>query len=343
MMTSIYERDYWPTEEWKTASLEDVGMDPQKIENMKYMINSHYKNMTGLLVIRKGYIAYEKYFNGFSMHDTQHVASLTKSVISALIGIALDKGYIDSVDQKIVEFFPEAITPSSSMSLRCITIKHLLMMTAPFPWKHEPFDRLARQKNWVHYILKQLDNKLPLGKFQYSTAGTHLLSAILTATTGMSACAFANYHLFRHIGMKEIEDAYMKSFGMKDLFGDQLNGWVNDPQGITTGGWGLTTTVRDLARFGFLYLNHGKWDNKQIISDTWIRDSVAMNENKYGYLWWLIQLEDQVAYTAAGSGGNHIFCIPHQDLVVVMTSKTIQNPQERWPLLEQYILPAIID
>ncbi|XVE33970.1 serine hydrolase [Wukongibacter baidiensis] len=334
-------------------------MDPKYLTDFEYTINSKYKNINGIVVVRRGYIVYERYYNGYCSTDTHNVASVTKSFISALIGIAIDAGYIKSVDQKVLDFFPEYLSGADNISKSTITIKHLLTMTAPFPWKNEPLDRLRRQKDWVKYILDQLGRNGQIGNFQYSTAGTHLLSAIITRATGMSAREFANKHLFKTIGIKEIPDHQMKSFKLDDVFGKNVTGWIKDPQGNTTGGWGLTITPRDMARFGFLYLNRGIWDNNQIISEKWIDESTAwdnkqiisekwiestaMNICKYGYLWWLFEVENTLAYTAAGSGGNHIFCIPQKDLVVVIASKIIQRPQDRWALLKKYIIPAILE
>ena len=139
------------------------------------------------------------------------------------------------------------------------------------------------QPDWVNYTLDILGQKGSIGPFKYSTAGAHLLSAIITRSTGQSAREYANEHLFKPLGMREIPDYTMEAFGFDDLFGKNVKGWVNDPNGYSTGGWGLTLTPRDMARFGFLYLNHGMWDNNQIISQTWVQESTAMNPNNYGY------------------------------------------------------------
>ncbi len=176
-------------------------------------------------------------------------------------------------------------------------------MTAPIAWKtgsrgFEPLDRLRRQSDWVTFILDLLGKNGQRGKFQYTSVGSHLLSAIITRTTGLSARVFANEHLFKPIGMREIPDSDMKSFALDDVFGKNVNGWIKDPSGITIGGWGMTMTPKDMARFGFLYLNHGIWDNKQIISKKWIDDSLKLNPNKYGYLWWLGEINNKFIYTA---------------------------------------------
>jgi CubicO group peptidase (beta-lactamase class C family) len=326
-------------------------MDPEKFTDLEQMIKSQYQNINGIVVVRKGYIVFERYFNGYSLLDAHNVASVTKSFTSALIGIAIDAGYIKSVDQKVLDFFPEYIPGAGDIQKSTITIRHLLTMTAPFPfsWKsengsaHEPLDRLRRQRDWVTYILNLLGQNGQLGRFQYYTAGTHLLSAIITRTTGKCAREFANEFLFHPIGMKEISDHVMKSFGLEDVFGKNVKGWIKDPNGNTIGGWGLTITPRDMARFGFLYLNRGIWNDTQVISQDWIDESTAMNSNKYGYLWWLREEGSTFAYSALGSGGNVICCIPGKDLVVAIASKIISKPRDRWPLFEQCIIPAIKD
>lgn len=331
---------HWPTHEWKVAEPSTLGMDGECLKQMEHMIHAKYKNINGILIVRYGCIAYERYYNGFTADDKHHVASVTKSYISALIGIAIEAGYIQSIDQSIGDYFPDVYMNGVSRQ-HLVTIRHLLTMTAPFPWKHEPLDRLRRQKNWVGYILKQLGRGNPTGTFQYSTAGTHLLSAIISKATGMSAREYANKYLFAPIGMKEIPDYSILSYGLEEVFGKKVRGWVKDPQGITAGGWGLTVTPREMARFGLLYLNKGYWNHRSIISEEWIEESLAMNANQYGYLWWLIDKDNTTGYTAAGSGGNHIICIPEKDLVVAIASKVTTKPQDRWPLLKDYILPAI--
>jgi CubicO group peptidase (beta-lactamase class C family) len=349
MSISSIKRDYWPTQTWQTADPEAVGIDAEKLTELEHMVTSQHSNVNGIVIVRKGYIVYEKYYNGFGPDDTHNVASVTKSVTSALIGISIDAGYIESVDQKVLDFFPDYDPGADAIRKRAITIRHLLTMTAPFAWKTgdrrgwEPLDRLRRQRNWVMYILNLLGRNGQPGRFQYCTAGAHLLSAIITQATGMCAREFANERLFRPLGMREIPDHEMKSFLLDDVFGKNVTGWLKDPQGHTTGGWGLTITPRDMARFGFLYLNHGVWDNTQILAETWIEESTTPNSNNYGYLWWLREEDNTFAYVALGAGGSVLCCIPAKDLVVAIASKIIRKPRDRWLLLEKYIIPAVED
>ncbi|MNJ41044.1 6-aminohexanoate-dimer hydrolase [compost metagenome] len=338
-------RNCWPTTEWEAADPAAVGIDPEKFAELDPVIESEYSNINGIVIVRKGYIAYEKYDHGSGPDRPHHVASVTKSIISALIGIAIDRGCIRSVDQKVLDFFPEYVPNGANQLKNEITLRHLLTMTAPYPFAdwHEPLDQLCVQPDWIKYTLDMLGQQGKLGAFKYSTAGAHLLSAIITRSTGRSARELANEHLFRPIGMKEIPDYEMKSFGFEDLFGNKVKGWVKDPQGHSTGGWGLTLTPRDMARFGFLYLNHGVWDNKPIISKAWTLESISMNANHYGYLWWLREEDGVFAYSAIGDGGNLICCVPAKDLVVAITSEFIMNPRDRWPLIKERIIPALLD
>ncbi|MGE7944765.1 serine hydrolase domain-containing protein [Lysinibacillus xylanilyticus] len=327
---------------WQTVESDNVNMDSNKLSELEQTITSEYSNINGIVIVRNGFLAYEKYFNGKGPEDTHHVASVTKSVLSALIGIAIAKGYIKSVEQKVLDFFPEYILDAKKHD---ITLRHLLTMTVPYPFEdwHEPLDILCQQQDWVQYTLDIMGEKGNVGTFKYSTAGAHLLSAILTRSTGKSARAFANEHLFSSLGMKEIPDYRMDAYGFDDLFGEKVKGWVHDPNGNSTGGWGLTLTTRDMARFGYLYLNNGVWGNNEVLPKRWIRESTELNDNHYGYLWWLRQEDGIFTYAAIGDGGNMICCIPKMNMIVAITSEFMMNPRDRWLLIKEHIIPAVID
>ncbi|PGK42542.1 serine hydrolase domain-containing protein [Bacillus thuringiensis] len=307
-------------------------------EKLDSIIKEDYKNINGMLVMQKGNIIFEKYYNGQGPDDAFHVASVTKTIISALIGICVDKGYIKSVNQKVIEFFPEYKRKASE-----VTVRQLLSMTAPYPfvdWQ-EPLEELCTQEDWVQYALNRMGNGGEIGSFKYSSAGAHVLSAIITSATGKNAREFANEYLFQPLGMREIPNYNMKVFGFDDLFGKDVKGWVHDPNGISTGGWGLTLTARDMAKFGQLYLSDGIYNGKQILSKSWVQESIAMNSNQYGYLWWLREENGIFSYCAMGDGGSMICCIPKQDLVVVIASEVMPNARDRWEVIVKYILPYI--
>ncbi len=320
-------------------------MHAEKLGTLDTLLRSGRRHIRGMVVVRKGCIAFEWYGPGWGPEDTHNVASVTKSVISALVGIAIEAGSIRSVDQRVLEFFPEYLPGDGDPQKRTITLRHLITMTAPVAWKtgawgYEPLNRLRRQPNWVQYGLDLLGRSGERGRFQYSSVCPHLISAILTRTTGLCARAFANERLFRPLGMKEIPDHDMTSFQLDDVFGKNVTGWIKDPGGITTGGWGLTITPRDMARFGFLYLNRGRWDGMQVIPDAWIEESTRQNANGYGYYWWLRGTDATFSYSAAGSGGNLICCVPGKDLVVAIASKVAMRTQDPWLPVEEYVIPA---
>lgn len=339
-------RDYWPTTSWQTAKPERVGMRSETLGELDTLLRSRDRNVRAVVVVRKGYIVFERYSPGYGAEDTHNVASVTKSVISALVGIAIEDGVIRSVDQRVLEFFPEYVPGAGDLQKRTLTLRHLLTMTAPVAWKtgawgYEPLNRLRRQRNWVQYILDLLGPSGGRGRFQYSSVCPHLVSAILTRTTGMCAREFANERLFRPLGIREIPDHDMTSFEVDDVFGKNVTGWIKDPSGITTGGWGLTITPRDMARFGFLYLNRGTWDGVPIVPEAWIDESTAQNANGYGYYWWLRGKDATFSYSAAGSGGNLICCVPGKDLVVAIASKVVMKTPDPWLPVEKYVIPAI--
>lgn len=140
------QREYWPTIEWQHAKPEAVGMDPEKINELGNMINNKYSNLNGIVVVRKGYVIYERYYNGCGPLDVHNVASITKSVISALVGIAIDAGFIKSIDQKVLEFFPEYSPDAEDILKRTITLRHLLTMTAPFPFSGRKETNAVRRR-----------------------------------------------------------------------------------------------------------------------------------------------------------------------------------------------------
>ncbi|QQF63801.1 serine hydrolase [Bacillus mojavensis] len=326
--------------DWPTADPAALGMDTEKLSKLDPKIKSEYSNINGIVVVKNGYIAFERYYHSYGPNDTHHVASVTKSIMSALIGIAIHAGYIKSVHQNVLDFFPEYVPDPYNKQKQDITIRHILTMTAPYPFEdwHEPLDKMCMQPDWITYTLGMLGQGGTIDTFKYSTAGAHLLSAIITRSTGKSARKFANERLFKPIGGKEIPHYGMQSFGFDDLFGKNVKGWVNDPDGNSTGGWGLTLTPRDMARFGYLYLNHGTWNNQQIIPESWIDQSTAMNANNYGYLWWLREEEGVFSYSALGDGGNVICCVPEKELVVAIASEFIMNARDRWQLIKEYLV-----
>jgi CubicO group peptidase (beta-lactamase class C family) len=330
-------RAYWPTAAWREDAPESAGIDPAGLAALDDEIEAHYRSINGIVVVARGCLVCERYGAGFGPDHAHDVASVTKSVTSALIGIAIAQGYIGGVQQKVLDFLPEvALQPQEALK-RAMTIEHLLTMTAGLSWRtgaraYEPMlERMWRSPDWVAFILSLPVLQRSMGTFQYNSACSHLLSAVLTRATGRSARAFANEHLFAPLGMAEVGPGGEGS----------APHWLEDPQGNSTGGWGLALRPRDMARFGYLYLNRGWWDGVQIVPEEWVDASLAPHAPGYGYQWWLRDLDGLFAYSAIGRGGHHIFCVPDRDLVVAIASKPAGRWRDRWSLLEEYIIPSV--
>jgi CubicO group peptidase (beta-lactamase class C family) len=322
-------------------------MRAEVLSNLEREIRARFRSIAAFLVVRRGYLVFENYYGGCDQNDTHLVASVTKSVISALVGIAIDQGSIEGVHQSVLNFFPEFAPGAQDRLKRQMTIGHLLTMTAGFQWRtgaraHELLlDRMRRSEDWVAFILDLPVRERSFGTFQYNSATSHLLSAIITRSTGMCAQAFAAEHLFEPIGIDQPVTNVQHTYSQADVFRNKAGGWPRDPQGNSIGGWGLVLKPRDMARFGYLYLNRGQWDGKQIISKKWVADSVSPHTPGYGYQWWLRDVNGVFAFSAVGQGGQHIFCIPQMDLVVVVASRLGSRWRDRWLLLEEYIVPAV--
>lgn len=311
-----------------------INLSKEKLLLLDRRIKNNYKNINGIVIIEDNKTVFENYYNDYSTNDTHHVASVTKSILSALIGIAIDKGYIKSVHQKITDFFPKYKLESN------ITIEHLLTMTAPYPFENfkESFEELCMQNDWVNYTLNNIIKSKYTGEFKYSSSGAHLLSSIITSATGKNACEFANEYLFKPIGIKEIPNYKMDGFGFEELFGKKLKGWAKDPHGNSTGGWGLSLSPKDLVNFGLLYLNGGNINNTQVISEKWIKKSIEKNPNNYGYLWWLRDEDIVFYYSAIGDGGNAICCIPEKNIIIAICSTITFEPFDIDKFIKEYIL-----
>ncbi|WP_455717181.1 serine hydrolase domain-containing protein [Anaerosporobacter sp.] len=170
-------------------------MNQRKRIWLEKTINSSYNNIAGLVVLKNGKTVYENYYNGYTAANAIHVASVTKSIFSALIGIAIEKGYIKSIDQKVLDFFPDYTIKEGEK--KSITIKNMLTMTAPYKYKSEPYEKFFTSDNWIKFALDLLGGKGKIEEFTYSAiVGTHILSGILVKATGQSVFDFATKYLF---------------------------------------------------------------------------------------------------------------------------------------------------
>lgn len=291
---------YYPTSDWTISTPEDEGVDSNSlIKGYQYIIDNKI-NAHSLLLIRNGKMIDETYFFPYQKDDMINIHSCTKSIISALVGIAIDEGYIKSVDQKILDFFPDRKIDNMSSEKQDITIRNLLTMSAGLAVKH-PDEDMKASNDWIQHVLDLKMSERPGTKFNYSDATVHLLSAILQKATGVSTYEYANTHLFQPMGIEVL--------------------WPTDPQGVYYGFGEINMTPRDMAKFGYLYLNKGKWDGKQLVSENWVKESTKRQfetgkGDDYGYLWWC----PNIGFKATGLGEQVIEVIPMYNSVIVSTN-----------------------
>lgn len=290
-----------------------------------------------LLISRRGELVVEEYYNGRAASQPANLKSASKSVISALVGIAIERGLIESVNATVADFFPEYVSPSRNADKQQITIENLLTMQSGLEsTSNRNYGRWVLSDNWVEFALDQPLIARPGTDMLYSTGSTHLLSAILERATGMNTKQFAQQVLASEL---DFSIAY----------------WAQDPQGIYFGGNDMEITPRQMLRFGELYLRDGEYKGKQVIPAEWIAQSYLPHAASprgqgryYGYGWWLRDLAGMQVPVAWGYGGQLIFVVKSLDLVVVATSDSNPDPQRRghlsqlYDLVERHILMPLV-
>lgn len=322
-------------------------MDQIKIEGLEQKISSKYGNTIGIVIVKDGIVSYEKYFKGCTVNSRVHVYSVTKSVISILIGIALDKGYIKNIEKKVLDYFPEYKVKRGETKIQNITLRNMLTMTAPYKYRFfAPYVKYFTSNDWVKFTLDLLGGCGKIGVFRYAPLiGPDILSGILVKATGQSVLDFAIKNLFEPLGIKVENDLSFRNKKEQMAFNQStdISGWVTDSMGIQTAGWGLTLTPMDMAKIGQLYLNGGMWEGKQIISSKWIEESTIEHSRwkkrnlSYGYLWWI----NEDGYAAMGDGGNIIYVNTKKRLVISIAALFVPKAGDRIELIKKFIEPVL--
>lgn len=323
---------YWPTGGWRYAMPEDVGIDPSKLDMMVEAIKEQNIEADSVMVIRDGYVVMDAYFPPFDEGELHIVYSCTKSVVSTLIGIAIEEGYIESLDQRLLDFFPGRIVENVNQWKEEITLRDMLTMAAGFDardswlYEWEWLDRMNEAPDALQYVLDLEVIEEPGTRFEYTNGVSHLLSCIVTETTGKSALEYARERLFGPLGITEVD-------------------WVNDIMGRNWGYSNLYLTPHDMAKIGYLLLNEGEWDNQEIVSKEWVEDATSKHLDAnilpgYGYQWWV---SPNGYYSAIGYKGQFIHVVPDLDLIMVTTSRNADDFNRILSLLETYVIPAAAD
>ncbi len=317
---------YWPTRQWRECRPEAVGMNSEKLRQaIEYAARPSFKT-DGLVIVRKGYIVGEAYFGNFKKNSKHVSHSMAKSFTSALIGIAIDKGLIKGVDERICQYYPEWNCNDKNDLRSRITIRHAMTLTTGLKW-HEDWSKwdpttndalkMGASGHFVKYMAAREGLYEPGQRFYYSTGDPMLLSRVIQEATGMTAFEFAKENLFKPLNMTNVR-------------------WSRDRDGYTSTAWGLYATMRDYAKFGYLYLKEGRWEDKQVVPAEWVERSTRTDPSvrmwpAYGYLWHVnlpLRLKwtksslptDAIpgdGYMAEGVLGQNIIIIPSRDLVIV--------------------------
>jgi CubicO group peptidase (beta-lactamase class C family) len=273
--------------------------------------------LRGILVSQRGEIVLERYVGSAGADRATNIKSASKSVLSALVGIAIAEGHIRGIDQPISDFFPTYFAwPDVDPRKRQITVGNLLSMQSGLEsTSFDEYGAWVGSSNWVTAALDQPMVDAPGGRMLYSTGSTHLLSAILTRATGRSTWQYANEKLAEPLGFR-------------------IRPWQRDPQGIFFGGNDMYLTPRQMLAFGQLWLNGGLHGDRQVVSAAWVQESVRrratspFNGHGYGLGWWTRESGGRGVHFAWGYGGQYVFVVPELDLVAVFTSQS-EGPRDR--------------
>ena len=303
----------WPTQQWQTSTPEEQGMDSMALANL--LDFGKTRSLDSLLLVRHGRIVLDAYYAPYTADIPHRINSSTKAVIGTLVAMAHKDGLLDSFDHPVLDFFADRSIFGVDDKKKAITVQHLLDMTSGIDWK-EPLDgrpdsmiEMSRQRDWIKFILDRPMSSAPGEVFNYNSGGTHLLSGIITKLTGMSAADYAKAKLFGPLGIN-------------------IANWWRDPQGISTGGYGLAFLPRDMAKIGYLYLRNGQWEDKPLVPPAWIdkvnHATVNMNmprapDLRYSNLFWA--LPEKRVYIATGYHCQLIMVMPQLDAVMVTTAR----------------------
>jgi CubicO group peptidase (beta-lactamase class C family) len=315
--------------DWSPSPPEAQGMDSAVLRTgLTKLGNSG--SLFSVLVIRHDHLVAERYFHGSGAQRSNNVHSASKSVLQALVHIAIAKGYLRSLDDPVADYLPEYFG-NASPDKKKITIRNMLTMKSGLDWTEDTTEsRVEKASDWVQAILGRPLVSAPGTTYNYSTGNTHVVSAVLQSATRMSICQFAHRYLFGPMGIT-------------------AEHWGRDPRGIFSGGYNVYLTPRELAKFGLLYLHGGKWDGRPLVppgavlaaqaQTTQVDDTVGYSEG-----WWTQTISGRSMFFAWGYGGQFVYVVPSADIVLVTSENTSDNSinKEIDPraFIRDYLLPS---
>jgi len=301
---------------WSVSSLQAQDLDSSEVNNI-FMDAEKLDNLYSLLIVKNGYLIAEKYFNGFTVNEAIQTASVTKSIISALTGIAIRENVIEGTDQKLKDFFPEIAWESTDPRKSEITVEQILEMRSGYPWEevYGYLETLSRSSNWIPFLKEFPLVHDPGTQFGYSNFTAHIMGIIIARSAKQSLLSFARDYLFDDLGIS-------------------VPKWPADANGYYYGSGDIYMTPRNLAKFGQLFLDEGVWNGVQYIPSEWIKSSFQVYSSstygrdiltnirtlKYGYLWWSGTSGSHQIWFAWGHGGQMVVIIHDLNMVVVATA-----------------------
>lgn len=316
-------------------------------------VQNNQKNICQIVAAKNGSIIYSEEWNSYQQGDCVHVASVTKSIMALLIGIAIDRKYIRGADQKIIEFYPDYKVKRGEKNLQQVTVRHLLTMTAPYKFKSEPWTKVCGSNNWAETVLDLTGGRAGLtGAFRYSTLGIQILSDIIAKSTGKSTVAFANQYLFAPLAIRPRTGLVVKS---REEHLDFVKGktpkervWFCGANGIPAAGFGLCLSAEELVKIGQLCVDGGIYEARPVVSAEWIDQMLTpyvscgerFFQTQYGFLWWVIDPSNQV-YAAIGDCGNIIYIDKRKQTVVAVTAAFQPSVSDRVAFIQKEFLPFL--
>lgn len=326
----------------------------EKFKALYGFIEQNRPNIAQIAIRQSGETVWSAQWRGFTQEDCVHVMSVTKSVVSLLVGIAGDRGYIRSIDDPVLAYFPDYTVRRGERTIQQITIRHLLTMTAPWKYKSEPWTKVCTSPDWTVAALDLLGGRAGrTGAFRYTTLGVQILCGLIEKVSGANPLDFANACLFAPLGIVPrrtfVADTAEKHREFMISKAPREKIWFVDPRDVPTAGYGLCLSADEMAKIGQMCLNSGVYAGRQIVSDAWMQESTSVRlscdglfrESKYGFLWWIID-EKSHAYAALGNSGNAIYINPALDLTVAVAATFKPAVPDIIRLIQSEIEPCIL-
>ncbi len=316
--------------EWPLSRASEEGLSQEALSRLDNHVRTQLPHVRSLLIARHGRLVFENYYGDATRDGLHNIQSMTKSISSALVGIALKKGLIKSLDSRVAGYFPEYQDEIRDDRMKAVTIRHLLTMSSGIDEARLSFDKVFA--NPVKEVLRWRLLYEPGHGFKYSSAAAHLLGGVLRAVSGQSVLDFARAELLRPLQIGEVL-------------------WYADKTGLQSGGMSGLWRSRDILKLGELYLQRGRWRGQVIIPAEYVADSVTVQNDgdfygthvQYGYMWWIKKIGSHDVFWAAGYGGQYLLVVPDSDMVILCTSdwKQPEYP-EHFAIVDTFILPSVV-